>query len=79
MTHRLVNTCTRPVELHLTVGTVVVPAMGTVECSASDLAQGQVVALVGRGVLASHEAGPPPPDPPKPPPRRPRRSRRSKA
>jgi len=54
MSTRLINTCTRPVELHLSGGVVVLPAMSAVDCAAEDLALGQVRALCGRGVLVAH-------------------------
>jgi len=47
----LANTSTRPVELHLTAGVVVIPPMGTIECTAEDLELGQVRVLSRRGVL----------------------------
>lgn len=52
MTSALANTCTRPVELHLAAGVVVVPPLSTIDCTAEDLALGQVQALVRSGVLA---------------------------
>jgi hypothetical protein len=62
MTSALVNTCTRPVELHLTSGVVVVPALSTIDCTADDLALAQVQALFRSGVLALRPA--PEPQPP---------------
>ncbi|MBE8516902.1 hypothetical protein AB0F52_15190 [Amycolatopsis sp. NPDC024027] len=55
MTVRLANTCTRPVEVHLTGGVVVIPALSQIDCSPEDLALGQVAALCRRGVLVAHE------------------------
>lgn len=48
---RLANTTTRPVELHLPAGVVVVPALGDTPCTEEDLGTGQVKALCGNGVL----------------------------
>jgi hypothetical protein len=55
MSARLANTCTRPVEVHLTRGVVVIPAMSQIDCTPEDLELGQVKALRGRGVLVAHE------------------------
>lgn len=55
MSARLANTCTRPVEVHLTRGVVVIPAMSQIDCTPAELELGQVVALCGRGVLVAHE------------------------
>jgi hypothetical protein len=52
MSTQLVNTCTRPVELHLATGVVVIPPLSTFDCTADDLAVGQVQALCRSGVLA---------------------------
>ncbi len=59
MTSALVNTCTRPVELHLAAGVVVVPPLSTIDCTAEDLALGQVQALFRSGVLALRPAAEP--------------------
>jgi hypothetical protein len=52
---RLVNTTTRPVELHLLAGVVVVPALGDTACTEEDLDTGQVKALCDNGVLVVHQ------------------------
>jgi hypothetical protein len=52
MNTTLVNTCDRPVELHLADAVVVVEPRSRVECGAQDLALGQVRELCRRGVLA---------------------------
>jgi hypothetical protein len=64
MTPTLVNTCARPVELHLPAGTVVLPPYGELACSADDLAVGQVVALRRSSVLDVREQQDEPPEPP---------------
>jgi hypothetical protein len=61
MSASLVNTCSRPVELHLTNGVVVVPAMSRIDCAPEDLDLAQVRALSRSGVLVAHPERPPPP------------------
>lgn len=64
--HRLVNATTRPVELLLSSGAVVIPAGGETACDDDDLRQGQVSALCDSGVLVAHRVPakkPPPSDP----------------
>ena len=59
MSALLVNTCTRPVELHLGSGVVVIPAMSQIDCSPEDLELAQVRVLTQRGVLVAHSERPP--------------------
>ena len=55
MSARLANLCTRPVELHLASGQVVVlAAMAQIDCTAEDLELAQVRQLTMRGILAGH-------------------------
>jgi hypothetical protein len=49
--HRLLNTTTRPVELHLTAGVTVIPALEETTCTPDDLSLGQVRVLRRNGVL----------------------------
>ncbi|MEU6225712.1 hypothetical protein [Streptomyces sp. NPDC047042] len=51
-TTTLVNTCDRPVELHLGDAVVVLSPLARVGCAAEDLVRGQVRELCRRGVLA---------------------------
>jgi hypothetical protein len=55
--HRLRNTTTRPVELHLTAGVTIVPALGEARCAAEDLDLGQLRVLRARGVLTALPTG----------------------
>lgn len=48
---RLTNTSTRPVELHLASGVVLIPAQAEVTCSSEDVDNAQVKVLTDRGVL----------------------------
>jgi hypothetical protein len=68
MTVKVVNTCTRPVALHLASGVVVVPALAEATCEAADLELGHVAELCRRGVLVVRPG--PPPAPKKAAPRR---------
>ena len=61
---RLVNTTSRPVELHLPSGGIVIEAHGEARCDESDLELGHVRALVASRVLVVH----PVEDEPKPAP-----------
>jgi hypothetical protein len=83
MTARLVNTCTRPVELHLTDGVVVVPAMSQIDCPPADLDLVQVTVLCRHGVLVAYppesEPSPEPPASPAPARRRPSSPRKRKS
>jgi hypothetical protein len=54
MTTTLANTRSRPVELHLGSGVVVVGPLGRVPCDTEDLDLGQVRALCRTGVLVAH-------------------------
>jgi hypothetical protein len=56
---RLINTSTRPVELHLPSGVVVIGAQGETTCSAADLESPQVKVLSQRGVLMARPLQPP--------------------
>ncbi|WP_432949892.1 hypothetical protein ACQPXM_17660 [Kribbella sp. CA-253562] len=71
MTARLVNVCTRPVEVRLSSGVVVVAALSSVGCDPRDLERDQVRVLCDRGVLVAQRA----PVPEQPPAQR--RARRS--
>ncbi|MFF3450524.1 hypothetical protein ACFYXJ_25670 [Streptomyces sp. NPDC002667] len=51
MTTALANTRSRPVELHLSAGVVVLGPLGRVPCDAEDLDLGQVRYLCRTGVL----------------------------
>ena len=59
-TMTLVNTCDRPVELHLGPAVVVVLPLAHVGCTAQDLVIGQVRELCRRGVLAVRTTAPAP-------------------
>jgi hypothetical protein len=48
---RLTNTSTRPVELHLASGVVVIPAQEEMTCGSEDLDNAQIKVLTDRGVL----------------------------
>jgi hypothetical protein len=80
-THWLLNTTTRPVELHLPSRVAVVAAMGAVLSSKEDLESAQVGALVASGVLVVREIVPATPseDTKEPPAERARTSRRGAA
>ncbi|MEV8034832.1 hypothetical protein ACFYW8_15035 [Streptomyces sp. NPDC002742] len=54
MSTALANTRSRPVELHLSSGVVVVGPLGQVPCDAEDLDLGQVRFLCRTGVLVAH-------------------------
>jgi hypothetical protein len=69
--HRLVNTTSRPVELHLPSGSIVIEAHGEASCDEADLELGHVRALCESRVLVAR----PVEDEPKPAPaRKPRKT-----
>jgi hypothetical protein len=56
MPQPLVNTTTRPVEVHLSSGSVVIPALGETICDAAELELGHLQELVRTGVLVARPA-----------------------
>jgi hypothetical protein len=79
---RLVNTTSRPVEVHLSHGAVVIPAHGETTCDEAELELGHLAELRRTGVLvvrpaAAEESAPAEPKPT--PTRTPKPARRGRA